>query len=957
MKRMNTILTILLFLITNHIIFSQSELSSKQILQQDKSLGRTAEVLENTLIVRFKQGYSHNYQSSLFAPTSPIRLISPVLHQNMKIQSNKQRIKTLSQDRINKIMNAQEPLLRTYIVEYFDNEPPEMFAKKLMMTNPAIEIAEPYYVNKTQNKPNDARISDQRMLEVIKAFDGWEISKGSPDIVIAISDNGIDQTHPDLIDNLAINENEIPDNGIDDDDNGYIDDHSGYNFTYESDGTSASFTRHNDSHGVEVAGIAGATTNNIIGIAGVGYNCRIFPIKTAFASGRSIVFGYQSIIYAAVRGFNVINCSWGAVKPFSEIEQSIIDFAVANDLVVVAAGGNLDYQSGADRYSSYYPAGYRGVLGVGETDQSDNIVYSNSVLGTPVRIVAPGQGNISLNNSHGYQTLSMGSSYSAPVVAGVLGIVRYHFPELTARQAIEWVRIRTDDITPKNFTDRDIIPGRVNLYKALTGNPTSQPALSLESYSFRDGNNEISERFTKDDTISVYLNLKNHLEAGNNFRFVLSVAYSLFGDLVIVDSILTKSEILPQEEFVLAPFRFVMPIVNKEKIMFRIDITDDSGYRDFIKFDFYSGSEVTTLSNEVLKFSVSDAGTIGYTNDRKQGIGFSVENIGNHLYQAGLMTTANDLIAFNTIYGGAFASNDFRTIKPYTNPNKNTGIVSATKTITQPIQETISTEVTTVYTFPFPDKPVVKTKLTLRNVGNSTITNPAVGYLFDWDLSKEPSTNNVGVFPEAIPPKFQSKTNAAAEFAASEHNSFYAASIAFSDNDNHIAQAAGLDMGVITNIGFSQHQQITSLNSGISKQIEDYTDVGYVIGMNFRGLLLPGESRVCYICIAMTDDKNYLAKILRECADSTLVSVAEIKDVQIQVFPNPANDFVNVAFPNFNNQLIRIILTNITGMKLASFETNSNKLYIPLQTLNSGIYYISINYSDRTIFNKISVVR
>ena len=108
----------------------------------------------------------------------------------------------------------------------------------------------------------------------IDAPEAWDIETGNPDIVIAIIDSGIDYTHPDLIDNIWHNEDEIPDNGIDDDGNGYIDDVRGWDF-YDNDNDPLD----ENGHGTICAGIAAAVTNNDEGIAGVCWNCQIMPIK------------------------------------------------------------------------------------------------------------------------------------------------------------------------------------------------------------------------------------------------------------------------------------------------------------------------------------------------------------------------------------------------------------------------------------------------------------------------------------------------------------------------------------------------------------------------------------------------------------------------------------------------------------------------------------------------------
>lgn len=82
---------------------------------------------------------------------------------------------------------------------------------------------------------------------------------------------GIDRLHPDLVNNMWINTNEIPDNNIDDDNNGYIDDVYGWNFSDDGNNNPEDVY----GHGTHVAGILGAIGNNEVGVAGTMWNCKI----------------------------------------------------------------------------------------------------------------------------------------------------------------------------------------------------------------------------------------------------------------------------------------------------------------------------------------------------------------------------------------------------------------------------------------------------------------------------------------------------------------------------------------------------------------------------------------------------------------------------------------------------------------------------------------------------------
>ncbi|MFH1088786.1 MAG: S8 family serine peptidase, partial [Patescibacteria group bacterium] len=186
-----------------------------------------------------------------------------------------------------------------------------------------------------QKSPNDPRFSEQINLNQVKVPPAWDVTVGNSNQVIAIIDTGVNSDHEDLLYRIWINNDETPNNGIDDDNNGYIDDYKGYNMSWTVDASAPDNTINTDTHGTNVTGIAAATTNNGLGIAGVGYKCRFFPIKASKYGSTSIRYGYQSMIYAAIRGCKVLNCSWGSVKPFSDIDQTVVDFAIAHDMVIV----------------------------------------------------------------------------------------------------------------------------------------------------------------------------------------------------------------------------------------------------------------------------------------------------------------------------------------------------------------------------------------------------------------------------------------------------------------------------------------------------------------------------------------------------------------------------------------------------------------------------------------------
>ena len=939
------LLTILFLLFTQNLFCTyeeQKEIKSKK--NKDLSL------LSNVCRVRLKSATNFLQESNLFFEIKAVN-ISPLL----KKGKNQKNFANKTAQQIQAIRSAEEPLLRTFIVEFDDKRHPEDYCKYLEENFPQIEIAEPYYLDKTQNIPNDPLATSQTMLSRISAFDAWDYSQGDTSIVIGISDNGVYQEHEDLIHSIAPNWAEIPFDGKDNDGNGYIDDFFGYNFAYKEDGTEADYTYNpTDDHGTNVAGIAAASTDNNTGIAGVGYNCRIFPIKAASNKGRSILYGYESILYAAERGFKVLNCSWGSTKPFSEIDQSIIDYAVAKDVLIVAAGGNYENK----RTEMWYPAGYYGVIGVGELARNDELSYTSSV-GVHTKIMAPGQDNLAPNNKNSYSQLSGGTSFSAPVVAGAAGIIRAKYPELNPLQVIDFIRQCTDDISDLNYEWKDIIPGRLNLLKAMTTDPSTLPGIHFLSanYSKNDGTNP--QRYVIGDTLLLSISTFNSLAAADDLNFELSLYGAKNNSVILLDSIISINRVEGNSALTLEPFRIYINSNQSSALFFKISITKtDSDYMDFILFPFVPTRDYVVFQNNALKFSASDKGTIGFGSSREDGIGFLYKDLGNQLYDAGIMATASPNNVLSTLYGWNSDFNDFSTVQPFLAPENNINVIDDSKAI----YDEIGIEITQHFHLPNPNSAVAKIFVKVKNKSEETINDLSLGYLFDWDVRPNEDSNKVSLFPEAVPSELTGESIAAecVEYAGlGNHPSF--GSIVYSDLENAEAQAAGMDYSIISY--FQKSDQMRSLNTGTSIQHSDITDVNYVMGMKFWGEFLPGEEKSFVLCFGGADSKEELANELKECLLNTGVEgskAAESKELEVELYPNPSSEQIYLSIKTNYDAFSDLKILNIFGNEIAKEEiqlfSGINSFPINLQNYPSGNYILQLRTKNGISISKIITI-
>ena len=138
----------------------------------------------------------------------------------------------------------------------------------------------------------------------------WDFTTGGvttdgDSIVVCVIDDGINPNHPDLGDNLWINRQEIPDNGIDDDENGYVDDVRGWDAYADNDNV-----YQGGGHGTPVAGIVGAQGNNGVGVAGVNWDVKLMIVRGG--SPESTALASYAYPYTMRRLYNETNGEKGA---------------------------------------------------------------------------------------------------------------------------------------------------------------------------------------------------------------------------------------------------------------------------------------------------------------------------------------------------------------------------------------------------------------------------------------------------------------------------------------------------------------------------------------------------------------------------------------------------------------------------------------------------------------------
>lgn len=815
--------------------------------------------------------------------------------------------------------------------------------------DPSVEYAEPHFIRHLYFTPNDPRIGLQEYLQQINAYQAWNVSRGDSTIIVGIVDSGVDWHHEDLSAHIWTN----------------TDGSHGWDFAGADGRTPDNDPSPGSPHGTHVAGIAGAVTNNGIGIAGAGYSVTILPVKAGKDDPRSndILFGYEGIKWAADHGAAIINCSWGG-SGLSNFEADVLRSVVPWVLIVAAAGNENSTSTG-------YPAGYPGVLAVASVSSSDmKSTFSN--YGYSVGVSAPGENIYSTypisQGSYGYLD---GTSMASPVVTGVAALVKAIHRDWLPGQIAAQVRSTALSIDAQNPGYEGLLgSGRVDAAAAVSRDVAGLSILSVNMTSLRGAGRSCSA--DPGDTVVVIATVMSWLKplpAGVTLTLQGSDPYIRFIQSAVVTG---PAGTLDSISIASQPLMFVVSrdVPGDHEVNLVLDASGGgAGDRRNISFVANPTFRETDVNN--VSVTISSHGTLSFDDypENTRGEGFRYK-LGPNLLFEGAIVSGEDsahivdvarsadplerdrgithVAALRLQTPGAFSAQDGVCVM-------SDDSAGAAKIGLQVRLESFE------YTEPS-NRDFVMLKYTVRNTGTAVVPAYYFGLYFDWDLGSV--SENIAGVDTPLHLGYVYDTDPAGVRAWTGVRLLTNGPLAF----RAIANPGDASWGVYD--GFSNSEKWEALSSGVSKRQAGPTDVSFFIGTG-PVRMTPGDSAVAAFAMIAGDDSLSMfqhaaaAQLLWNSIASSPPPPPPTEFSLDQNYPNPFNPATTIRYGASSLQprtSVRLRVFDVLGREVATLvdgmvEPGFHRIRFDARSLPSGVYYYELRAGSFATTRKMIVLR
>jgi subtilisin family serine protease len=883
-------------------------------------------------------------------------------------------------------------------------------------------------------------------------FDAWDITKGSESVIIAIVDSGVDYTHPDLRSKAWVNQDEIPSSlfntidsnkdgkvtstelynwilsvnidyngdtvvnlrdaihasspltdGLDNDGNGFIDDILGWDF-WDSGYTTTTRLSDNDPygefslHGTHVAGTSAADTDNSLGVAGTGWNARYMAIKAGGVrdnpatpntdESRSIGFGYNGIIYAALNGAHIINNSWGGGS-YSESSRDVIRYAYSLGSVVVASAGN----SGS--YLNSYPGAYPEVVNVASSDY-DNVPMGQKsgfstynpyvdVMATGARgpglpgILSTYRGSstqaISIPTAYSYAALQ-GTSMAAPVVSGLAALIRAKNPDWSAERVATQIRVTAvmaDHLNP-SFVG-NLGRGYINAFDAVVKN--------MPGYVLLDASllNNAGVKASVGEDAQMRFRLVNH---GAPISAIATLKSTTSG-ITISESERTINAATGDTFFVSFPTR--ISSLKGDIPTFKIEFSNTQiAYYDFYNYSYDSiylddiGN--TNFSTSLNSFgnvaAISSLGSIGYT-----GYNIKLSTTPDPLdviFEGGLMVVSRNMLADRlrdleqTVAKNIIPIGPFSTRKGGTNDAWSRYGVGDARLLLRAENNFLFVDTTMTvriegftYDKPEIDK-VLFLRYTLKNQGSTLADTTYIGMFNDIDLGSGANSSRW----------LSSDSLLYVEGNIGQGKAFFSVvpvgNIATAFAIDNAATGAGLNFGIYD--GYSATEKIRSLKGGRSITNITDKDVSTVVSSGPYHIM-PNQQVVVGFLYAYGNTLEELraqvaaARALKwiDITPPGMVLSDENETPEVPFttsisgnYPNPFNPSTTISFELAQSGQINLSVYNVLGQRVAQIFNGYRAAgryneSFDASRLGSGVYFVRMHTGSAVYTHKMTLIK
>lgn len=907
--------------------------------------------LSNTIIIKVKEGYAY--------PLEIQKRINSVLKSDAV-----QEIKPVFAEFQSVLKKGEDKFDRIYSIKLNAGNDPLVISQKITRMK-EIEWAEPKFIRQITYNPNDSIYvsGTQINLSQIFASRAWDITKGDSSIIIAIVDVGVDWKHPDISGNIYRDQNGnilgydfgglngIPDNDPSED-NAPL----GFGVGY---------------HGTHVAGISAAVTDNNVGIASVGYNSSIMPVKVSRGDKRNaqnepyVYYGFEGIKYAADNGAKVINCSWGGYG-YSRYEQEIIDYAISKGALIVASAGN------ENKKEPFYPASYNGVLSVGwlDFDGVRRAYYNNnsgSNYGYYVDVLAPGTSIISAwptISGQKYKQIS-GSSMSAPHVSGLAALVFSRYPNYTPLQVAEKIRMTCDDIYSANddslkyFLGR----GRINAYKAVKD--TNLISVRAVNIKFLDKGNE-NGLLEKGEQVFINITFQNFLDLASNIDVDLicdDPSIQIINSRFSINQLNTLQTVSSDNNFSFivldnAPYNHTVNFMLKYS---------GSNYSDFQWFSARINPTYDSHTANKISMTITSKGTLGFNDypDNQEGIGFTYREE-NLMFEGAFMYGTSENTVMDAARETYSQRNDFRIIDQFKILKTNGDEIGTAIFDDYNFGEGRLGIETHLKSYSFSQPPYDNFIILVMNLKNTTAQNIYglyAGFFFDWDIPPDEATKDSVAYDDV--------ENFGYAFCVDKNlsNNYAAAALISSDKYGFYPISNEVTLFDIEAGGFTKKDKWISLSSGIVKSGIGPEDVSFTIsGGPFN--IPAGETLPIAFALAAGENLNELRNTIRLSREKYISLISDISTDEpapkefalYQNYPNPFNSItiityqiskVSKAILKVYDSLGREIQTLVNETKAPgkyTVEFNSSKL-------SSGVYFYTLQTDNNFFVRKMILMK